>query len=187
MEEDISTSVEMTAVVGSMSWWLVLIWGIMALIVGLMLVTTPLATAFTLILFIGVYWLIGGIFTLASLFTDRSNWGWKTFLAVISIIAGIGIMSYPIYSSILVMTVFTTLIGFWGLLIGCTKLFEAFVKKDVGAGVLGLLSVIFGFILLAYPYAGAIALPFIAGIFAILVGISTIFVSYIIKKAQASL
>jgi uncharacterized membrane protein HdeD (DUF308 family) len=96
-------------------------------------------------------------------------------------------MSYPIYSSILVMTVFTTLIGFWGLLIGCTKLFEAFVKKDVGAGVLGLLSVIFGFILLAYPYAGAIALPFIAGIFAILVGISTIFVSYIIKKAQASL
>lgn len=137
MNEAEVTNEEITAAVGSMPWWLVLVWGILAILIGAMLITTPVITTYYLVLFMGAYWFIGGIFTLASLFSDKSNMGWKIFLAVISIFAGIAIMSYPLYGEIVVLTMLVFLIGFWGLLIGGTKLYEAFRKKDAGSGILG--------------------------------------------------
>lgn len=184
MSEDIPTNAEIAAAAGSMPWWLVLVWGIMAIIIGIMLMTTPLVTTYTLILFMGVYWFIGGIFTLVSLFQDRTNMGWKVFLAVISILAGIAIMAHPLYGSVIVLTMLVFLIGFWGLLIGGTKLYEAFSSKDAGAGILGLLSIIFGIILLVFPFGAALALPLVAGAFALLGGICATVVSFQVRKAQ---
>ncbi len=187
MSEDISNKPEIAAVVGSMPWWLVLVWGILALIIGILLVANPLTTVFYLILFMGAYWFVGGIFTLISLFGDRSNMGWKLFLAIISIIAGIAIMSYPIYGSIIVLTLLVFIIGFWALIIGGTKIYEAFRSKDAGAGILGILSIIFGIILLVYPYGAAYALPLVAGIIAIIAGLAAIIVSFQVKKTQSKL
>ncbi len=166
-EEDI-TNAEIDASVRSMPWWLVLVWGIMAIIIGLMLITTPLITTYYLVLFMGVYWFVGGIFTLASFFSDKTNMGWKVFLAIISILAGIAIMAQPLFGSIIVVTMLVFFIGFWGILIGGTKLYEAMRSKDAGAGILGALSIIFGIILLIFPWGAALALPLIAGAFALL-------------------
>jgi uncharacterized membrane protein HdeD (DUF308 family) len=183
-EEDI-TNAEIDAAVRSMPWWLVLVWGIMAIIIGLMLITTPLITTYYLVLFMGVYWFVGGIFTLASLFSDKTNMGWKIFLAIISILAGIAIMAQPLFGSIIVVTMLVFFIGFWGILIGGTKLYEAMRSKDAGAGILGVLSIVFGIILLIFPWGAALALPLIAGAFALLAGICSVGVAFQVKKAQA--
>jgi hypothetical protein len=58
-------------------WWLVLLQGVAAVLIGLLLVTQPGATLFTLVIFLGVYWLVGGIFDLVGIFLDRTNWGLK--------------------------------------------------------------------------------------------------------------
>lgn len=186
MSEEISKNTEIAAVVGGMPWWLVLVWGILAVIIGIMLVASPLTTVFYLILFMGAYWFVGGIFTIISLFNNRENMGWKLFLAIISIIAGIAIMTYPIYGSIIVLTLLVFIIGFWALLIGGTKIYEAVRSKDAGSGILGVISIIFGIILLVYPYGAAYALPLVAGIIAIIGGISAIAVSFQIKKSTAN-
>jgi len=184
MTENMSADAEISAAIGSMPWWLVLVWGILAIIIGLMFITTPLITTYYLVLFMGVYWFVGGIFTLASLFSDKSNMGWKIFLAVISMLAGIAIMAQPLFGSIIVLTMLVFLIGFWGILIGGTKLYEAFRSKDAGAGILGALSIIFGIILLIFPWGAALALPLIAGGFALLAGICSVVVAFQVKKAQ---
>jgi len=185
MNEAEVTNEEIAAAVGSMPWWLVMVWGILAILIGAMLITTPVITTYYLVLFMGAYWFIGGIFTLVSLFSDKSNMGWKIFLAVISIFAGIAIMSYPLYGSLMVLTMLVFLIGFWGLLIGGTKLYESFRTKDAGTGILGILSIVFGVILLIFPYGAAFALPLIAGAVALLAGICSVVVAFQIKKAQA--
>jgi len=73
---------------GLFPWWLILLWGILALIIGVLFLTTPVITTMILITFIGAFWLVGGLFSLGSLFVDKTNMGLKIFLAVINIIAG---------------------------------------------------------------------------------------------------
>ncbi len=45
-------------------WWLLLLHGIAALLLGLMLVSAPAATLASLMTFIGFFWLISGVLSL---------------------------------------------------------------------------------------------------------------------------
>jgi len=186
MNGSVPTNEEMAAYVGKMPWWLVLVWGILAVIIGIMLVSQPLITAFLLITLMGVYWFVGGIFSLLSLISDRTNAGWRIFIAIISIIAGLIIMTYPLYSSLIVLELLVFIIGLWALVIGGTYLYNSFANKDAGAGILGIISIIFGIILLIFPFGAAYALPIVAGVVALVAGFSAIILSFQIKKTQNS-
>ena len=117
---------------------------------------------------------------------DKTNMGIKILLCVINIIAGILILIYPLFSALFVWTFFVIFIGFWACFIGAVHLYQAFTSKDVGNGVLGLLSLIFGILLLVNPFIAAALLPFVAGGFTVVAGISVIVVSFGAKKAQAA-
>jgi uncharacterized membrane protein HdeD (DUF308 family) len=186
MTDDVSDP-EMTFLcsAGLFPWWLILLWGILTLIIGMMFLTTPAITTVILITFMGAFWLVGGLFSIGSLFVDKTNMGWKIFLAVINIIAGAVIMIYPLFSTVFILSFFVIFIGFFACFIGCAHLFTAFKNKDAGNGVLGIISLIFGILLLVYPLVTAALLPFIAGGFCIVAGISGIITSFMAKKAQA--
>src|SRR5271169_3084544 len=128
-------------------WWLVLLWGILSLIVGLMFLITPIGTVELLIVFIGAYWLIGGVITLGSLVVDKNHRGWKIFLATINIIAGLLVLAYPLFSTVFLLAFFIIFIGFFGCFIGGAHIYQAYMKKDAGTGVVGVISLIFGILL----------------------------------------
>ena len=165
-------------------WWLVLLWGLLSLVVGVMFLGTPAATTVFLISMIGVFWLVGGIFTLGSLVVDKTHAGLKIFISDINIIAGLLILTYPLYSTIFALALFVIFIGVFGCFIGVSHLYHAFRKKDVGSGVLGVISLIFGILLLAFPLVAAVLIPFIIGIFALAGGIAAVIASFSIKKAM---
>lgn len=167
-------------------WWLLLLWGIFTLIVGGLFLFNPGQTMEFLIIFLGAYWLIGGIFTIASLVVDKSNMGWKIFLSVINILAGILILAYPLYSTIFVFTFLIIFLGFWACFIGAAHLFHAYSAKDSGNAVLGIISLIFGVLLLINPFIAATLLPFVFGGFAIVSGLASIFVAFTAKGLQDS-
>src|SRR4051794_16325648 len=83
-------------------WWLVLLEGISLIIIGILLFTDTDQTVFTLVLFLGIWWFIGGIFDLVSIFMDRSHWGWKLFSGILGIIAGLAIVRHPLWAAFLV-------------------------------------------------------------------------------------
>jgi uncharacterized membrane protein HdeD (DUF308 family) len=163
-------------------WWLLLLWGILVLLLGCALLFTPGVTTVLLITFMGAYWLVGGIFAIGSLVVDRSHMGWKIFLAIINIVAGILILIYPLYSTFFVLSFFIIFIGFWACFVGAAHLFHAFSKKDWGNGVLGIISLIFGLLLLVNPFIAAALIPFVAGGFAIVMGLCSIYVAFTAKK-----
>jgi uncharacterized membrane protein HdeD (DUF308 family) len=166
-------------------WWLLLVWGILTVLIGVAFLLTPGMTTVLLITFMGAYWLVGGIFAIASLAVDKSNMGWKIFLSVINILAGILILAYPVYSTIFVLSFFIIFIGFWACFVGGAHLYHAFTEKDAGNGVLGIISLIFGILLLINPFIAAALLPFVAGAFAMIMGLCSIFVAFTAKKCQA--
>jgi uncharacterized membrane protein HdeD (DUF308 family) len=162
-------------------WWLVLIQGIVLLIIGGYLLTSPYQTLLVLVWFVGAYWLISGIFALISLAVDSSNMGWKILMGILGIIAGTLILIYPYYSTILLPTMLIIFIGVWGLIIGVITLLHAMKGGGWGEGILGFLAIIFGILLLANPLIGAALLPYVLGIFAIIGGIGAIISAFMFR------
>lgn len=163
-------------------WWLLLLWGLLSLVIGIMFLASPGITTVVFITFLGAYWLVSGIFSLASLAVDRTDMGWKILLAILNLIAGIIILAYPLYSTVLLLMFLVILVGVWACITGGAHLYMAFSKKDAGNGVLGIISLLFGLLLLIFPLISAVLVPFIAGIFAIVVGFAAIVASYGAKK-----
>ncbi len=162
-------------------WWLVLIEGIASVIVGAFLLFKPGMTLIVLIQVMGIFWLVGGIFRLIGIFMDRSMWGWKLVGGIIGILAGISVLSYPLWSAVMVPTVFVIVIGVQGLIMGVVTLIMAFKGGGWGPGILGALSIVFGIILLGNPLAGALVLPIVAGVYGLIGGIATIAVAFKLK------
>ncbi len=165
-------------------WWLLLIQGILALILGAYLLAYPLQTLMVLIVFLGAYWFVSGIFTLVGAATDASHRGMKILLGILGIILGLLILAYPYYSTFLVPYVFTIMVGIFALIYGFIALYGAFTGKGWGIGILGILSIIFGLLILANPIASTIAVPFVFGIFGVVFGFAAIVGSFFVRSAQ---
>ncbi len=165
-------------------WWLVLLEGIALVILGLTLLITPGTAFLVLIQFLGIYWLVKGIFELVSMFIDHRQWGWKLFSGILGIIAGIVIIQNPLWATLLVPATLVWLLGFFGIIMGGISIFQAFKGAGWGVGILGVLSIIFGIYLLMHTAASTFALPWVVGIFALIGGAVAIWNSFKVRSAQ---
>jgi uncharacterized membrane protein HdeD (DUF308 family) len=162
-------------------WWLLLLWGILTIIIGLMFLLTPVVTMELFITFLGAYWLVGGIFVLVSLSVDRTNMGMKILLSAINIIAGVLFLQYPLFSTIFASLFFVVFIAFWAIFVGTVHLYHGLTSPDAGNGILGIISIIFGVLLLVKPIVAVAMVPFVAGGFCIVSGLAILYVSYVTK------
>jgi uncharacterized membrane protein HdeD (DUF308 family) len=128
--------------------------------------------------------LISGIFDLVSLFVDRRHWGWKAFSGVIGIIAGIIIVRHPLWSAVLVPVTLVWVLGFIGILIGVTHVIRAFTGGGWGSAVLGLLSLLFGVILLAQPIESLAVLVLLISVWAVVGGAVAVVVSFVMLSRE---
>jgi uncharacterized membrane protein HdeD (DUF308 family) len=170
---------------GGFPWWLTLIQGIAALVVGLLLIFQTLPTTVVLVLFFGWWWLISGIFELGSLFVDRTAWGWRVFTGLLSIIAGLYIIGSPYLGTVIVVGVSTLLLGINGMIIGVVDIVKAFQGAGWGKGALGVLSLVIGAVIAFNFTSFMAALPWVWGIFAVAGGIAAIVYAFQVRKVQA--
>ncbi|MEJ2735802.1 MAG: DUF308 domain-containing protein [Anaerolineae bacterium] len=164
-------------------WWLLLMGGILNLIVGILLLVNPAKTTVAFAWVLGLYWFVQGIFVLVAMFLDHSAWGWKLFMGVLGILAGIVVMRYPIASALVLPSIYILLLGIQGLIVGIVSLVMAFKGGGWSAGILGALSILFGIILiLNYANVGTIlAFIWIVAILAIAGGLVQIFQAFSLR------
>ncbi len=162
-------------------WWLVLLEGIAAVILGLLLFSNPRSTMLVLVQVLGIYWLIKGVFAIVSIFIDSSMWGWKLFAGVLGIVAGVIVLQNPIWSSVLVPTVLVIILGIEGIIIGAVNLFQAFKGAGWGAGILGVLSILLGLVLLTNAFIASFAMAYVLGIFMVIGGIAAVVMAFRLK------
>jgi uncharacterized membrane protein HdeD (DUF308 family) len=164
-------------------WWLLLMGGILNLIVGILLLVNPAKTTVAFAWVLGLYWFVQGIFVLVAMFLDHSAWGWKLFMGVLGILAGIVVMRYPIASALVLPSIYILLLGIQGLIVGIVSLVMAFKGGGWSAGILSALSILFGIILiLNYANVGTIlAFIWIVAILAIAGGLVQIFQAFSLR------
>ena len=164
-------------------WWLILLESVAILIIGILLLTNPASTSVVLVQVLGIYWIISGVFNLVGMFIDHRQWGWKLFIGILGIIAGVLVIQHPIWSTILVPTTLVFVLGISGVMMGIVRLIQAFQGAGWGAGILGVILIILSLYLMFNPLAGAIALPIVLGIFGIVGGIVGVVYAFRARKA----
>lgn len=174
----------------SENWWLLLLRGIAAVIFGILCFVWPGLSLLTLVVLFGIYALLDGFVALIAAVLGRHKatplW-WLIIGGLISVAAGIVTFAYPQITA-LVLVVF---IGAWALVRGAFEIIGAFhLRKEIRNEwllmAIGLVSMIFGFAILANPGAGAVALVWLIGIYAILFGLPMIWLGLRLRKQQKS-
>lgn len=162
-------------------WWVILVEGILAIILGIYLLASPVKTAAALVLALGIYWIIIGILELISLFRDRTAWGWKLFVGIVALLAGGIIVGGFLGGNADLVTMlgttaavgiaFAWIIGLMAVIYGIVALIAAFRGGGLGAGVMGVLGILFGLLILGNTLIAAASLPIALGILFIFGGI----------------
>ena len=162
-------------------WWMVLIEGIALVILGLLLLANPAQTAVILVQVVGLYWLIGGIFKIVSIFLDSALWGWKLVGGILGILAGIIVLNHPLWSPLVVGGTLVIILGIQGIIFGVVGLIQAFKGAGWGAGVLGGVSILFGLMFLFNVWAFTFSLPWAIGLLALVGGVVAIVGAFRLK------
>ncbi|MFD1935780.1 MULTISPECIES: HdeD family acid-resistance protein [Nonomuraea] len=166
------------------TWWLILIRGICAVIFGILAIIWPAITVFVLVIFFGAYALVNGIFTLVSAFRHNvESRAWLIISGILGILAGIVTFVWPGITTLALLYV----IAFWAIFTGVAEIIAGIrLRKAIDNEWMliigGLLSVIFGVLLLIWPASGALALTWLIGTFAIVYGIAIIMLSIKVKN-----
>ena len=175
----------------SKHWWLLLLRGIAAIVFGVLAFIWPGLTLLTFVILYGAFAIVDGVLALAAVFgrtgPDVPKW-WLVLTGVIDIGAGLIALFWPGITA-LVLIIF---IGAWAIVRGVMEIIAAIqLRKEIeGEWLLilaGVLSVLFGLGVLIYPGAGAVALAWLIGIYAIAIGVVMIMLAIRLRKHHMAL
>ncbi|MGA9189547.1 MAG: HdeD family acid-resistance protein [Methanosarcina sp.] len=181
MEQSIDSDNEMTYEILQVSWWVVLLEGIIAILIGLFLLYRPAVTTIFLLQILGIFWLAEGILSVIGALIFSGHRLWKLLSGIMSIIAGALILMYPLYSPFIILTFFVIFIGVWAIINGVLKIAMALKGGEWGTGIIGVLTIILGLLLLTNSLAGVLILPWIFGFFLVIGGIGAVIVGLKIR------
>jgi uncharacterized membrane protein HdeD (DUF308 family) len=169
------------------NWWLLLLRGTAAIAFGTLAFFWPGLTLLTLTLLWGAYSLSDGVFALCAAVAAKgaetaARW-WFALAGIVSIFAGLVAFFWPGMTAIVLLM----LIAVWAIVIGVLQIWGAIqLRKEIeGEWLLalnGILSIAFGTIMFVQPAAGALAMVWLIGWFAIFAGCSYIALSFRLKK-----
>lgn len=155
------------------NWWLLLLRGIAAILFGLLAFAWPGITLLSLVILYGFYALFDGLFAILAAIKGgnaESRW-WLILIGILGVAAGLLTFFWAGITA-LVLTMF---IGAWALIHGIFEIIGAIkIRKEIDNEwwliLSGALSVIFGLAILIMPGAGALALIWVIGAYAIVFG-----------------
>jgi len=154
------------------NWWALAFRGLVAVLFGLLTFLLSGITLVTLVLLFGAYALADGFFNVVAFFRVASH-QWPLLIeGVIGIIAGILTFAWPAITAIVLLYV----IAFWAIFTGVFEIIAGIrLRKSITNEwllfVMGVLSLLFGVLILFAPGAGALAIVLWIGSYALVFGV----------------
>jgi uncharacterized membrane protein HdeD (DUF308 family) len=169
------------------NWWVFVIRGVLAILFGIGAFVMPGVTLAVLVIMYGAYVLADGVIAAVAAFGARKagdGFPWTVFVVgVAGVLAGLITSIYPGLTALVLLY----LIAAWHVVRGVFEILAAIrLRKEIqGEGWLilgGIASVVFGLFLWVRPGAGAVALLWMIGAFAIMFGVIEILLAFKLKK-----
>ncbi len=155
------------------NWWAILLRGLFAILFGVLALVLPSITLASLILLFAAYMLVDGIFAIVAgvrAASHHERWGWLILEGIADLVAGVIAFIWPLIT----LLAFVYLMGVWavvsGLLLGAAAL-RLHLTHGRGWMVLGgIVSVVWGILLMLWPLTGALVLTWWMGAYALFFG-----------------
>ena len=169
-------------------WWTVLLRGVMAVAFGVLAFTLPHLTIATLVLLFGFYALIHGTFSLIAAIGNRQMTGSRWLLVlegVVGIYAGIITLRSP--STTAMVLIF--FVWVWAIATGVLRIAEAIrlrkeISGEVWLALSGVVTVLFGVMLMLRPVVGVIGLAWVIAGYALLLGLFEIMLGWELRSIR---
>lgn len=167
------------------NWWLILLRGIAAIVFGILTFIWPGITLLTLVLFFGAFALVDGVLAIWAGIVGGEpgpRW-WLLLVGLLGIAVGLLTFLLPGLSALLLLM----FIAGWAIAVGILQIIGAIrLRKEIDNEwwliASGVLSVLFGVLLVALPGPGALGLLFVIGAYAIVYGVMLISLSLRLRK-----
>jgi uncharacterized membrane protein HdeD (DUF308 family) len=157
------------------NWWSLVIRGLVALLVGVVAFVWPGITVAALVILFGAYALIDGIVSFIGAWKAsqaHERWG----VLALEGIAGMAAAAIAIVRPGITAVALVVLIAAWALVTGALEIAAAVrLRKHISGEWLlalsGVVSILFGFAIMAFPLAGALAIAYLVGSYAFVFGV----------------
>nr|WP_263011960.1 HdeD family acid-resistance protein [Pseudomonas aeruginosa] len=169
-------------------WKLVALRGVAALVFGVLTLLSPALALTVLVLFWGAYALVDGVFALVAAFSMRSagqfNWP-LALVGVIGVAAGLVAFFWPQLTAIGLLLI----IAGWALAMGIFQIVAAIrlrksIRNEWWMILSGAISVLFGVLMIANPGAGALAVVWVIGAYAVFFGVLLVMLALRLRKTS---
>ena len=166
-------------------WWVVVLRGVLAIALGVLAFVWPVVTLTSLVIVFGAYALVDGVFALLSAVRGGGAEPW--WLLVLEGGVGIGIGVLTLVAPGITALALLFYIAIWAIATGVLEIAAALaLRKEIeGEWLLvlgGLVSVAFGALLIARPGAGALAVLWLIGGYAIAFGALLVLLGFKLRR-----
>jgi uncharacterized membrane protein HdeD (DUF308 family) len=155
-------------------WWTFILRGILAIAFGILAFLAPPLGIGVLVGLFAAWALIDGVTNLWEGIQRRTkdrSWWLSVLEGIVSILAGVLALLFPAWAA----TALVLLIAAWAIVTGIFEIIAAIrlreqIRGEFWLGLAGLASILYGVVLFLFPAAGALALVWLIGGFAIAFG-----------------
>ena len=172
-------------IVFTSSWWALVLRGLAAIALGVLAFLWPHVTLTALVFLWGAYVLVDGVFAIAAgvrSHGESKRWWVLLLEGILSVAAGVLAFAIPGITALVLLI----LIAAWAIVTGAFEIGAAIQLRKYITGewllaLAGVASVLFGFALLINPNAGAIAVVWLIGAYAIVFGLLLVALGFRLK------
>jgi uncharacterized membrane protein HdeD (DUF308 family) len=171
------------------NWWALLIRGIAAIIFGVLAFLWPGATIVAIGILFGAYAFVDGVFAIIAAIraAEAHQQRWPL---IIEGLVGLLIAAITFYDVAITLFALYITIAAWAFITGILEIIAAFELRKAIQGEFwlvlgGIASILFGVLMIWKPFAGALAIIWLIGAYAIVFGIIMIALSFRLRAHRS--
>jgi uncharacterized membrane protein HdeD (DUF308 family) len=170
------------------NWWVLLVRGLAAIIFGVLAFVWPGITLLAFVILFGAYALADGAMAIAWAITGRGGerpWWGMLLVGLAGVAAGLVTFLWPGITAVSLLVV----IAAWAIVRGVLEIVAAVrlrnaIRNEWLLALAGALSVLWGVLLIVRPAAGALAMVWLIGAFAVAFGIVAVWLAVRLRVIQ---
>jgi uncharacterized membrane protein HdeD (DUF308 family) len=172
-------------------WWMVALRGLIAVLFGIAALVWPRIALEVLVLLFGAFALVDGVIAIIVAIHSRhifTDWWVWLLEGLAGLAAGVAAFAWPGLTERVLLYVIAT----WAIITGVFEIIAAIGLREILERVWllvldGILSVILGLLLVIRPAAGALALTWVIGLYAIIAGLLLFVLAFELRKLSKAI
>jgi uncharacterized membrane protein HdeD (DUF308 family) len=165
------------------SWGMVLVWGVVTLLAGLLTIAWPGRTIVVVAILIGIQFFVSGILRLISAFAfeGEGHRAWDVLVGLASVVVGILCLK-DVFQTIAALSL---IVGILWVVQGISEFFAGVAGLSMHRGLtilMGVLGFVAGVVVLTYPITSVLALAWVLGVWLTAYGVMLVAAAFSVRK-----